>query len=69
MIQHGRTGLLAGFADVEALAAQAIAVLREPPAYRRLGAAGRALVEERYSRRVPLPRRPQLDFCRRTLRS
>lgn len=49
VIQHDRTGLIAGFSDVEGLAAQAITVLRDPPAYRWLGSAGRAMVEERYN--------------------
>jgi hypothetical protein len=54
VIEHDRTGLLGGFFEIDALAAQAIAVLRDPGAYRPLGA-GRALIEERYSldRTVP----------------
>ena len=60
VIQHDRSGLLAGFSDVEGLAAQAMAVLRDPPAYRRLGAAGRALVEERYSLDRTLPKLERL---------
>ena len=55
VVQHDETGLLAGFSDVDGLTERAIAVLRDPPAHRRLGAAGRALVEGRYSidRTVP----------------
>ena len=55
VIQHGETGLLADFFGVEALAEQAVRVLRDPSAYRRIAAAGRALIEERYSldRTVP----------------
>ena len=60
VIQHDRSGLLAGFSDVEGLAAQAMAVLRDPPAYRRLGAAGRALVEERYGLDRTLPKLERL---------
>jgi glycosyltransferase involved in cell wall biosynthesis len=56
VIQHDRTGLLGGFFDIDGLAAQAIAVLRAPARYLPLAAAGRALIEERYSldRTVPV---------------
>lgn len=55
VIAHGETGLLGGFSDVEGLAEQALAVLREPAAFRPLGVRGRALVAERYDveRTVP----------------
>jgi glycosyltransferase involved in cell wall biosynthesis len=49
VIQHGRTGLLGDFFDVDGLADQAIQVLRDPLQYRVLGQAGRALVEREYS--------------------
>ena len=60
VIQHDQTGLLAGFSDVEALAARAITVLRDPAAYRRLGVAGRQLVEERYGLDRTVPRLERL---------
>lgn len=56
VIRHGENGLLAGFFDVEALAGLAVRVLREPEAYRPLGAAGRAVVKERYSVEATFPR-------------
>lgn len=56
VIRHEETGLLAPFFDVEGLAAQALRVLREPGAFRPLAAAGRALVEERYSLEKTLPK-------------
>jgi len=49
VIRHEETGLLADFFDVEGLARQALRVLKDPAAFRPLGAAGRALVQERYS--------------------
>jgi len=60
VIQQDRTGILAGFGDVDGLATQAIAVLTDLRAYRRLGAAGRALVEERYSLDRTLPKLERL---------
>ena len=56
VIRHGETGLLAGFFDVEGMARLALQVLKDPGAYRGLGAAGRALVEERYALDKTLPR-------------
>ena len=56
VIRHEENGLLAEFFDVEGLALQALRVLKDPPAYRPLGAAGRALIEERYSLEKTLPR-------------
>jgi glycosyltransferase involved in cell wall biosynthesis len=56
VIDDGVTGLLADFFDVDLLAARALEVLKDPSAYRRLGAAGRGLVEERYSIERTLPR-------------
>lgn len=55
VIRHEETGLLRDFFDVAGLAAQAIQVLKDPLAYRKLGVAGRALVEERYSVETTLP--------------
>ncbi|HEV8640688.1 MAG TPA: glycosyltransferase [Methylomirabilota bacterium] len=60
VISQGQTGLLAEFFDVEGLASQAIQVLKDPPAWRKLGTAGRALVEDRYSLEASLPRHWEL---------
>lgn len=60
VIRHRETGLLAGFYDVEGLAREAVAVLRHPQAYRSLGEAGRALVQERYSTERCLPATAEL---------
>lgn len=49
VIEHGRTGLLGDFFDVDGLADQAIRVLRDPRPYRELGQEGRALIERHYS--------------------
>lgn len=49
MIRDGENGLLADFFDVEGLARKAVAVLRDPGAYRALGRAAERMVEERYS--------------------
>jgi glycosyltransferase involved in cell wall biosynthesis len=56
VVEDGRTGLLADFFDADALAARALEVLRDPAGHRPLGAAARALVEERYAvdRTAPL---------------
>lgn len=56
LIEHERTGLLAGFYDVERLAELALAVLDDPPAYRRLGEAGMALIDEQYTLEKCLPK-------------
>ena len=56
VIEDGVTGWLAGFFDVEGLAKRALDVLADPGAHRHLAAAGRALVEERYSLDRTLPR-------------
>jgi glycosyltransferase involved in cell wall biosynthesis len=54
-VQHERTGLLADFFDLDGLAALAVRVLEDPAAHAPLGAAARALVEERcaVARTVP----------------
>jgi len=49
VIEHGRTGLLGDFFDVDGLADQAIRIMRDPMQYRKLGQAGRALIEREYS--------------------
>jgi glycosyltransferase involved in cell wall biosynthesis len=56
VIQHGETGLLGDFFDVDGLAAQALRVLRDPAAYRSLGTAARASVEEHYSLERTFPK-------------
>jgi glycosyltransferase involved in cell wall biosynthesis len=56
VITPGQTGLLAGGHDTEALARQALAVLADPEAARPLGTAAAALVRQRYSQDVCLPR-------------
>jgi glycosyltransferase involved in cell wall biosynthesis len=48
VIDHGVHGLLAGFFDVDGLTAQALEVLRDPLAFRHLGANARQRVLERY---------------------
>lgn len=55
-IHHEETGLLADFFDVDGLAAHALRVLKDPNTFRSLGAAGRALIEERYSLNGTLPK-------------
>jgi glycosyl transferase family 4/glycosyl transferase family 1 len=55
VLRHETNGLLAGFFDVEGLTTQALRVLRDPLAYRKLGVAGRSLVEETYSTDKTLP--------------
>jgi glycosyltransferase involved in cell wall biosynthesis len=54
VIEDGVHGLLADFYDVDALAARALEVLRDPPAHRHLGSAARARVLERYEKRLSL---------------
>ena len=56
VIEHGKTGLLADFYDVEGMADLADRVLKSPGEYRHLGRAGVELVRERYSLDVCLPR-------------
>ena len=65
LIRHEENGLLAGFFDVEGLAAQRPPILRDPQGHRRLGEAGMALIEEKYSLRKTLPR--LLAFFRRVV--
>jgi glycosyltransferase involved in cell wall biosynthesis len=49
MIEPGRTGLVEPLFDTERLAETALRVLADPGAFRPLGQAARALMEERYS--------------------
>jgi glycosyltransferase involved in cell wall biosynthesis len=51
VIDHGTNGLLAGFYDVDALAEEALRVLRDPAQYRPLGEAARQRVLDRYELR------------------
>lgn len=48
VIEPGRTGLLEPFFDIDRLTEAALAVLADPAAFRRLGLAARAMIEERY---------------------
>ena len=60
IIQHGQNGLLTNFFDIEAMTIAADRVLQAPDEYRPLGAAGRTLIQERYSMRVCLPQMLEL---------
>ncbi len=51
VLQENVNGLLAGFDDVDTLTQQALAVLRDPAAYRHLGDAARQTILERYELR------------------
>jgi glycosyltransferase involved in cell wall biosynthesis len=55
VIEPGRTGLVEPLLDTERLAETALRVLDDPGAFRPLGQAGRALMEERYSLEVAVP--------------
>ena len=63
MIRHGENGLLADFFDVDGFTAQALEVLEAPEAFRHLGEAGAAMIEQDYSLEVCLPR--MLDLYKR----
>jgi glycosyltransferase involved in cell wall biosynthesis len=56
VLTHGQTGLLVDELDSAALAKEALAVLAEPAAFRPLGDAAAALIQERYSQDACLPR-------------
>ncbi|MBX7168223.1 MAG: glycosyltransferase [Pirellulales bacterium] len=56
LITHQETGLLAGFYDVEQLAALGLDVLANPAAHAHLGRNGQALVAEQYTLAKMLPR-------------
>lgn len=61
MIRHEENGLLAGFFDIDALTREALRVLEDPPAFRqRLGAAGEAMIDEKYALTSTLPRMVEL---------
>jgi len=55
-IRHGENGWLVDFFDADALAESAYRILCDLPAYRGLGATGRALIEAHYSLDVTFPR-------------
>jgi glycosyltransferase involved in cell wall biosynthesis len=55
LIAHEETGLLADFYDIDGLAGCALRVLRDPAERRRLGEAGRRLIEEKYALSRTLP--------------
>ena len=55
MIQHGETGLLVDFFDVDAFAAAINRVLDDQPGHQPLGEATQQLIEERYSLEKCLP--------------
>ncbi|WP_152049609.1 glycosyltransferase [Tautonia marina] len=56
VIQHGKNGLLAGFFDIEGMADLADRVLNDPGGYAHLGDAGVAMIRDRFSMEVCLPR-------------
>jgi glycosyltransferase involved in cell wall biosynthesis len=56
VLEPGRTGLVEPLFDAERLAESALRVLADPGAFRPLGLAARALMEERYSLEVTVPR-------------
>ncbi|MGH7201250.1 MAG: glycosyltransferase [Planctomycetaceae bacterium] len=60
MISDGENGLLADFFDVENFARRAEEVLDDPQRFRPLGEAGAAMIRERYSLDVCLPRMLEL---------
>lgn len=55
VIRHGENGLLADFFDADAIARQAVAVLRDPGQFRPLGRAAESLVCDHYSLDAILP--------------
>jgi glycosyltransferase involved in cell wall biosynthesis len=65
MIQHGTNGLLADFFDVDEFVRLAHEVLHDPGGYTPLAKAGVAMIRERYSLSVTLPR--MLELYRRTI--
>lgn len=60
MIKDGENGLLADFFSIEELADKAVAVLRNPAAFRPLGRAAEKRIAEEYSLDVVLPK--MVDF-------
>jgi glycosyltransferase involved in cell wall biosynthesis len=65
MIRDSENGLLADFFDVEAFANKALAVLKDPDAFRSLGRAAERMVEENFSMTATVPR--MLELYERTL--
>ena len=55
MIRDGENGLLANLLDVDEIAATAVAVLRDPAAFRPLGRKAEEMIAERYSIEAVLP--------------
>lgn len=49
VVEHGRTGLVGEFFDVDKLAECALRVLHDPAKHREIGRAGRGLIEQEYS--------------------
>jgi hypothetical protein len=64
MIQDGQNGLIADFFDADALAAKAVAALKDPASHRPLGRAAEEMIKNRYSLDAVLPR--MLDLYQRT---
>lgn len=60
MIRDGENGLLADFFSPEQFAEKALAVLKDPAAFRPLGRAGEQMVVEQYSLEAVLPQMLQL---------
>lgn len=56
VIEHGRTGLLMDPSDTSAMVDRAMAILNDPSEYRPIGEAAAAMIRERFSRNVCLPR-------------
>lgn len=65
LIEPESNGLLAGFFDVDGLAAQGIRVLRDPAGHRHLGEAGMRLIQDRFTLEKCLPK--MLNLYRRVL--
>jgi len=65
MIHDGANGLLADFFDPEDFAKKAVAVLKDPAAFRPLGKAAEQMIIERYSLEAVLPR--MLNLYQRTV--
>ena len=65
VIQHERTGLLAGFYDIDEFVKQASRVLDAPDQFRQLGQAGIQLIDEKYSLAKKLPE--MLDLYQQTV--
>jgi len=61
-VEDGATGCLVAEGDVAALAERLIALARDPALRRKLGAAGRVLVEQRFDVAVQNARREELYF-------